>query len=641
MRIALAQVATAVGDVSGNARRIADAIREARGRGAELVLFPELALAGYPPDDLLLDPGFLRAIAAALPELANVAPELPVILGAPVLVASGGASSNPRRGAARLRPSQPRDAYAARGAAPAEGLVGMGWAQASCAPTAERQVAWPSGRDASALRRAGPAEGVAGVGRAQTSCAPTADRQVAWHAEGLAGAGWTQASCAPARPRLLNAAVLLHGRQVRAVRGKRLLPGTDVFSEPRYFAPGEPAPPLELGGRRVGLLVCEDLWDEVYPESPATELVAQGADLLLCLNASPFRRGVLAERLRLARRPGVDLAYVNAVGAQDELIFDGGSFAVGADGQLRALLPTCEEALAVVDLQGPPPRVTLPDDGLRTHQALLLGIRDFLDKNRLPGAVVGVSGGVDSALVLALATEALGPGRVRALHLPLRYTSAESRALSRALCRNLGVELLELDLQGTHEAAERELAGALPRGLAGKAAENVQARLRGLALMTYVNQVGGVLLNTSNKTELALGYGTLYGDLAGGLSPIGDLTKPEVYAHCRRFYADVIPSGILTRPPTAELRPGQTDPFDYDRVGPGVEALIQGREPQDATPTELADWRRRIRAAEFKRRQAPPVLKLSDRAFGRGWRLPLTHGWAGDAPPDLAQRLAT
>lgn len=523
MKVALAQVDVTVGDLPGNVQRIADAIREARGRGAELAVFPELVVCGYPPDDLLDAPGFMRGVHAAVVELAAVAPELPVVLGAPLEAPAG-----------------------------------------------------PAGRTR------------------------------------------------------INAALLLHGHRVRAVRGKRLLPRDDVFMEPRYFRPADPGGPLEIGGRRVGLLVCEDLWDEGYASSPARELLDAGADLLLCLNASPFRRGVLTERLRLARRPGVDLVYVNAVGAHDELVFDGASFAVGADGALRGLLPSCAEAVRVIDLDGPPTPDDLEDPESRAQGALLLGLRGFLEKNRLPGAVVGVSGGVDSALVLALAAEALGPERVRALHLPTRFTSQTSVELSRELCANLGVELLELPLGDLHEVAETTLAAHLPRGLAGKAAENVQARLRGLVLMAYVNQVGGVLLNTSNKTELSLGYGTLYGDLAGGLSPIGDLTKPEVYAHCRRFYADVIPAGILSRPPTAELRPGQVDPFDYPRVAPRVEALVQGRVP-DGTPVELAEWRRRLHAGEFKRRQAPPVLKLSQRAFGRGWRVPLTHGWRGPA----------
>ncbi|MCA8924446.1 MAG: NAD(+) synthase [Planctomycetes bacterium] len=521
MKVALAQVDVTVGDLRGNVARIAAAIREARGRGAELAVFPELAVCGYPPDDLLDAPGFLAAIQAALPELAAVAPELPVLVGVPVPAPPGGAG-----------------------------------------------------------------------------------------------------------PPRLNAAVLLQGRQVRAVRGKRLLPSGDVFCEPRYFRPAEAGAPLTVAGRRLGVLICEDLWDEGYGCSPARELVDAGAELLVCLNASPFRRGVLAERLRLARRPGVDLVYVNAVGGHDELVFDGASFVVRGDGALLAQLPSCREAVTVVDLAGAPARVAAEDVEARVQAGLLLGLRDFVDKNRLPGAVVGVSGGVDSALVLALAAEALGPGRVRALHLPTRYTSRESTELSRALCAALGVELLELPLQALHAAAETTLGAHLPRGLAGTAAENVQARLRGLTLMSYVNQLGGVLLNTSNKTELALGYGTLYGDLAGGLSPIGDLTKLEVYAHCRRFYGEVIPAGILERPPTAELRPGQVDPFDYARVAPGVERLVLG-EPHRGTPGELAEWGRRLRQGEFKRRQAPPVLKVSPRAFGRGWRMPLTHGWSG------------
>lgn len=554
MKVALAQLDTTVGDVDGNVERLVRATARAALLGAEVVVFPELAITGYPPRDLLLDPAFVQAAGDGLARLARaahaVAPGVVVVAGAVV-----------------------------------DGPPG------------------PTGRT------------------------------------------------------LRNAAAVLHGGRVADVRAKALLPCDDVFLEPRWFTPDEgPARPVDLplrgGARRVGLLVCEDLWDEAYARSPARELLEQGAMALLCLNASPFRRGVRRERLRLARRaaarpPGAPFVYVNAVGGEDDLVFDGASFAVDGGGRLLEVLPACEEALRVLDLDR---AGSLGDDALvpadvaaddaSVRQALVLGLRDFARKNRQPGVVLGVSGGVDSALVAALAADALGPDRVLAVHLPSRFTADRSVEDSRALCAALGVRLEVVALEPLHAAAEAILAGCLPGGLGGTTAENVQARLRALVLMSFVNRTGGLLLNTSNKTELALGYGTLYGDMAGGLAPIADLTKPEVW---RLAAADArIPRSTVERAPTAELAPGQVDPFDYPRVAPLVEALVQGHDPwraaPDASPDEVRGLVARVAAAEFKRRQAPPGLKVSARAFGPGRLVPVTHRWR--SPPRAGERSA-
>lgn len=547
MKLALGQVNTTVGDVEGNVERLTRAAARAALLGAEVVAFPELAVTGYPPRDLLLDPAFVRAAL----------------------------------------------------------------------------------------------EGTARLARATHAVAPGLVVVVGTVAEGPPGAGGRT---------LRNVAAVLHGGRVADVRAKALLPCDDVFVEPRWFTPDEgPARPVDLplrgGARRVGLLVCEDLWDEAYARAPARELLAQGAEALLCLNASPFRRGARRERLRLARRPGRPLAYVNAVGGEDELVFDGASFAVDARGRLLERLPGCGEALRVVDLDldgahDAPGRAgartgddaggdATVDEDVAVREALVLGLADFCRKNRLPGVVLGVSGGVDSALVAALAADALGPERVLAVHLPSRFTSDRSVEDSRALCAALDVPLEVVALEPLHAAAEALLSGCLPGGLGPTGAENVQARLRALVLMGFVNRTGGLLLNTSNKTELALGYGTLYGDMAGGLAPIADLTKPEVW---RLAAADArVPRSTVERPPTAELAPGQVDPFDYPRVAPLVEALVQGRDPAravpDATPEELGALSRRVARAEFKRRQAPLGLKVSARAFGAGRLLPVTHRW--------------
>jgi NAD+ synthetase len=521
VKIALAQIDTLVGDVRGNEGRITAAIHRAARDGAELLVLPELAVTGYPPEDLLLQDGFVAAAEAATARLAEVEPELPVLVG-----------------------------------------------------TVRRAAPGPHGR------------------------------------------------------RLRNTAALLHGGRIQAWRDKVLLPRDDVFFEPRWFdAPSEVLQPIDVAGQRVGVLICEDLWDGPYARSPLEELRAAGADLLVCLNASPYRRGIQATRQRMARR-GLPLVYVNAVGAQDELVFDGSSFVLDADGRLVCELPCCEEALVTVDTEGPPQPLDHVPELERTRRALVLGVQDFVLKNRLPGVVVGLSGGIDSALVLCLAADALGPERVRAIHLPSRFTSARSTRDSEALCAALGVELQQIPLDPLHQAAAELLDAHLPGGCGGNVDENLQARLRGTLLMAVVNRLGGAVLNTSNKTELGLGYGTLYGDMVGALAPIGDLPKPLVRRLAAESYRDEIPRSIVERAPSAELAPDQVDPFDYPQVAPVVDALTAGTRPDPSRVGErtLDDCRRRFRRGEFKRRQAPPALKVSDVAFGRGRQVPVTRG---------------
>lgn len=427
---------------------------------------------------------------------------------------------------------------------------------------------------------------------------------------------------APPRPRhpsLFNAALLLHKGEVRLAQAKRLLPTYDLFLEGRWFLPGTTAPPLPFGEERAGLLICEDLWQEGYPVQPVDEARAAGASVLFSLNASPFRPGAMARRLALARATGLPIVYVNAVGANDELVLDGGSFAMDGAGRLVARLPRFEEAVDIVDLHGAP--IEEPTEDLETlRQALVAGIRGFARKNGLRRAVLGLSGGVDSALVLVLACEALGPSRVTALALPSRFTDPRSTESAEALARHLGCRFEVQPIEPLHAAAEA-LLGPGPAG--DTTLENVQARLRMLLLMARVNREGGMLLNTSNKTELALGYSTLYGDMAGALAPIGDLGKHTVYTLAR--HVGGIPDFILDRPPTAELRPDQVDPFDYARVGPEVDAGLARAAglPGAALPEELA---RRLRAAEHKRWQGTIILKMSDAAIGSGRLMPVTRG---------------
>jgi NAD+ synthetase len=360
------------------------------------------------------------------------------------------------------------------------------------------------------------------------------------------------------------------------------------------------------------------LWDEGREIHPPAELRAAGAELFVCIAASPYHRQVMEQRLfharRHARRQRCPLLYVNLCGGNDELIFDGQSFAVNANGDVVARLAGFEEEVRVLDLEDDAP-VDLAHVGEEEdiYRALVLGVRDFVRKNRLERAFLGLSGGVDSALVAVIAAEALGPERVTAVAIPSRYTDPRSTACARELARALGIHFEVIELEPLHAAAEKTLGGLLE---SGTTAENVQARLRATILMSFVNRCGGLLLNTSNKTESALGYGTLYGDMAGTLCPIADLTKPQVYAltHWIQASRGVIPSYILERPPSAELRSDQIDPFDYDEVAPAMERLVQAHRSDAA-----------LRRSEHKRWQMGIVLKVSAKSFGTGRIMPVTR----------------
>lgn len=413
-------------------------------------------------------------------------------------------------------------------------------------------------------------------------------------------------------PGLHNVALLIAEGGIRDSIAKRLIPSYDVFHEARWFLPGATARPLEVAGRSVGITVCEDMWDEHYVDHPPQELKRAGAELIINISASPYRRGVLAERVRHARRAGLPLVYVNGCGATDELIFDGRSFALDADGRLVALLPAFEEAVTVVDLAAPASVEDPADELLEIHSALVLGIRDFARKNGIVRAFVGLSGGVDSALVARLARDALGAKHVSAVAMPSRYTDERSTESARELAARLGIGFCVVPLQSMHSAVEAALQDMLERGAGTTAAENVQARLRALVLMSHVNARGGLLLNTSNKTELALGYATLYGDMAGTLCPIADLTKPDVVALARRLGG--FPDFILERAPTAELKEGQVDPFDYATVAPEMEHLVGSHHSDEA-----------LRRSEHKRWQMGVVLKVSEKAFGSGRMIPITR----------------
>lgn len=547
MRLALAQLNPTVGDLEGNARKVLDAAAWARERGARLIVFPELFLTGYPPEDLLERSDFLAAVQERLTELSARLPGITAVLGAPL--------PNPRQGE---------------------------------------------------------------------------------------------------KP-LLNAAVVLEPDRPFRWVGKRLLPAYDVFDEPRHFAPAAPAAPLAWEGRRLGLTVCEDLLGEdldpmPYAARPLAELVAQGAELIVNLSASPFSLGKIAKRdallSRLARRYRVPIVLVNQVGAQGELIFDGSSRAYDPAGRCRAALAPFEEELALVDLEAPGPQVTppAPAEEAQLHGALLLGLRDYVRKvGAFERVVLGLSGGIDSSLSAALAAEALGPERVLGLSLPSRYSSPGSRRDAARLAANLGITLETIEIERAHRAFEELLRPLFAGRAADVAEENLQARIRGTLVMALANKFAGLALACGNKSELATGYATLYGDLVGGLAPLGDVYKTQVYRLARwlnrRAGAPLVPAEVFGKAPSAELRPGQLDAeslpsYDvlddilrrYLEEGLSAEAIVAAGHDPALVHSVLA----RVEANEHKRRQAPPVLRVSRKAFGRGRRFPLVQRWRVD-----------
>ena len=598
MRLALAQLDALVGDLVGNGERILNACRRAAEAGARLVLTPELSLWGYPPRDLLLRPSLLEAQTRALESLAAAMP-------------------------------------AGTGV-----LVGM----ADPIPGSER-------------------------------------------------------------PALYNAVALVEAGGWRVVGRKRLLPSYDVFDERRYFRPAEAPSVLELGsdGRswRLGLTICEDLWVEeelqghrLAGADPIADLQAQRLDLLLNLSASPFGQGKAALRRRLAARAatrlGVPVVYVNQVGGNDELVFDGAGFVLDAAGALVLQQAWSAEDLSVwepaasqgtadrpvpaesdanlapqgsptIPLQGSPTIPPAPGWSLCSRaepeapeqllRALVLGVRDYARKCGFRGALLGLSGGIDSALVAVIACAALGAERVRALRMPSPWSSEGSLTDAADLAARLGLAVSTLPIAPLMEAMEGALTPALGGPPAGLTAENLQSRLRGTLLMAVANQEGQLLLSTGNKSELAVGYCTLYGDMNGGLAVIGDLYKTTVFRLCAWLDApesaacraalglpaagELIGAAIRTKPPSAELRPAQRDSDslpDYAVLDPILKALVE----ELASPEQLvaagadAALVERVatllRRAEFKRRQAPPALKVSSRAFGSGWRFPIAAG---------------
>ncbi len=530
MQVAIAQLNQVLGDLPGNAQRLAEAIEDGRRAGASLVVTPELSLCGYPPEDLLLRPAFLDACAAELHALA-----------------------------ARVR-----------------GVTAI--------------VGFPEVRNGTRH----------------------------------------------------NAVAVIRDGGVRAVYRKECLPNYTVFVEERYFEPGAEPCVFDVDGVRCAVIICEDVW---FP-GPAARAKAAGAQCIVVPNGSPYHtRQQMLRRDQVCARAietGLPIVYVNRVGGQDELVFDGASFIVDATGSVVQQLPAWHETVALAKFDGARPHPVRGglDEELEAHvyQALVMGVRDYVQKNGFPGALIGLSGGIDSALTLAVAVDALGKDRVRALMLPSQYNASISLDDARAMAGIVGVRYDEISIEPMFSAFLASLAREFEDRPVDAAEENIQARIRGTLLMALSNKFGSIVLTTGNKSEMAVGYATLYGDMAGGFAVLKDISKTLVYrlSRHRNRLGRVIPERIITRAPSAELRPDQTDQDSlppYDILDGILEAYVE----QDQSPAEIVARGfapehvrkvvRLIKINEYKRRQAAVGIRITPRGFGKDWRYPIASAW--------------
>ena len=534
LRITMAQIDFVVGRIEGNRDRILEIIKNAKERHVDLVIFPELCLTGYPPEDLLLRKDFLDRVEQALDEIARATKGVTAIIGFP---------------------------------------------------------------------------------------------------EQKAGALFN------------SAAILQNGQKVQTYQ-KRLLPNYGVFDEKRYFKEGESPCVFEVDGLKIGLTLCEDIWHE----GPVEASVAKGASLVISLNASPFHAGKLDERHGLIKARAIahriPIVYLNLVGGQDELVFDGGSFAMDRHGELRFQAPEFKESLETIEIERQPLPHLLPaplaprlNEDARIYEALVTGIRDYVRKNGFHGAVLGLSGGIDSALTLALAADALGPDQVEVVLMPSRYTADMSNEDARLEAEALGCRMHTIPIEPAFKTFLEMLAPAFEGLPADLTEENIQARCRGILLMALSNKKGKILLTTGNKSEMSVGYATLYGDMAGGFAPLKDIPKLLVYrlSRYRNTLSPVIPERVITRAPSAELRPDQRDEDSLPPY-PILDDILERYIERDQSITDIIaaglpedDVRRVCRMVdrnEYKRRQAPPGVKVTSRAFGRDRRYPMTHGFS-------------
>jgi len=443
-----------------------------------------------------------------------------------------------------------------------------------------------------------------------------------------------------------NAAAVLTNGAVTAKVFKSLLPTYDVFDEDRYFEPANSATPLTLLGRTIGITLCEDIWDEAhlprayYPHSPVAELVSKGAQLILNLSASPFTLEKPQQRLELlssvARSHNVPIAYCNCTGANDQLVFDGNSLLIGADGLPRLALPGFQSAAVVGDTGTPPISVIFPEQSDSLYNALVLGVRDYAQKCGFRSAVLGLSGGIDSAVTACIAAEALGAENVLGVTMPTRYSSPGSVGDSEKLALALGIQFLNIPIENSFQVFQSQFEKVFKGLTPNETEENMQPRLRGMTLMALSNKFSHLVLSTGNKSELAVGYCTLYGDMCGGLAVISDVPKVEIYQLARWInrHAEIIPTTTIDKPPSAELKPDQKD---QDTLPPYeiLDAVLRLHVEEQRSCAEIVargfdsetvKWiLKRVRLNEYKRAQAAPGLKVTTRAFGLGRRMPLAH----------------
>ncbi len=527
----MAQIAPRVGDVVGNTRLLLDAMQRAEAAHCDVVVCPELALTGYPPEDLLLRDAFMCEVEQAVAQVVANAGQTVVVFG------------HPRR-------------------------------------------------------------------------------------------------CSEGH--LYNSATLAACNRSIGCYDKKSLPNYGVFDEQRYFTPGEGVDVFIAHGWRIGIGICEDLWDDEVAEVAAT----QARDVLINLNASPFHVDKQFEREALmqkrAVRFGVPVIYVNQIGGQDEIVFDGGSHALDASGNLLARAPLFVAADVLVDIAASHGEIVPIGDAMsQIHQALVIGVRDYVLRNGSQQVVLGLSGGIDSALVAALACEALGAEHVLGVLMPSRYSSGHSISDAEALAVNLGMQTITLPIESPRAAVGgllTDIFAAWGKSEADVTEENVQARIRGLLLMAISNKSGRMLLTTGNKSEMAVGYATLYGDMAGGFAPLKDVYKTQVFALARHInrHHELIPENSISKPPSAELRPDQQDSDSlpdyavlddilqlYIELGQDMDSIVQ--RGYDSALVERVV--RMLYLAEYKRRQAPPGVKITQKAFGRDRRYPITHGF--------------
>jgi len=545
MRVAGAQLNLVVGDIEGNTEAIASAFSKAAEAGADVLLVPELAVTGYPPEDLVLREDFVDANLEALRSLASLSTEVAAVVG-----------------------------FVDRVTGPGSG-----------APDSE-------------------------------------PREVA------------------------NAAAVLAGGEIAGVYHKVLLPNYGVFDEDRYFVMGsDPGRIWELAGETVGVSVCEDIWT---PDGPPSLQAANGARVLLNINASPFHRGKAAgrERMLTERATSSDAAvvYLNLVGGQDELVFDGASLVLDRDGRVLHRSPQFEEDFFVVDLEGEPAEVTpLLEPTEEVYRALTTGLADYVRKNGFESVVVGLSGGIDSALTATVAADAIGPEAVLGVSMPSRFSSQHSKDDALALAENLGIRLEVIPIDDVFAAHLEALGPVLEGTDFGVAEENIQARVRGATLMAISNKLGPMVLATGNKSEMAVGYSTLYGDMVGGYAVLKDVFKTLIYelARWRNKDGEVIPQSSIDKSPSAELRPNQLDSDalpPYEVLDAILERYIEddmsvARIVADGYEPELVlEVARMVDRSEYKRRQAAPGVKITTKAFGKDRRLPITNAYRADVP---------